>query len=153
MADHDVVVIEAPATEVVETPGTTVVTEVVEPEVIEIKPESLLTEVVETQVIEIGAPGPQGIQGLQGLQGLQGIQGEKGDPGEPGSGGGAGSFYEHDQAVSSAQWNITHGLGYEPAVTVVDSAGTVVEGDIEYLDNDSLILRFSVAFTGRAYMS
>lgn len=71
------------------------------------------------------------------------------------SGGGAGSDakYVHDQAIPSATWNITHSLGKYPSVTVVDSAGSVVEGEISYTDANSLVLTFVGGFAGKAYMN
>ena len=45
----------------------------------------------------------------------------------------------------------THGLGKRPSVTVVDSAGTAVIGEIEYLDDNTVRLTFCAAFSGTAY--
>ena len=43
--------------------------------------------------------------------------------------------YEHRQNVSSSIWKINHNLNKKPSVTVVDSAGTEVVGDVKYIDN------------------
>lgn len=59
--------------------------------------------------------------------------------------------YVHTQGVASAEWNITHNLQKFPAVTVVDSAGTVVVGEVTYLDQNSLKVTFSAEFSGKAY--
>jgi hypothetical protein len=61
--------------------------------------------------------------------------------------------YHHTQGVSSATWVITHNLGWYPNVTIVDSSGSVVEGDILYVTNTSLTITFSGAFSGNAYLS
>lgn len=61
--------------------------------------------------------------------------------------------YHHIQNVSSASWVINHNLGWKPNVTVQDSAGTTVEGEIVYTNNNSLTLNFTGAFTGNAYLS
>lgn len=67
---------------------------------------------------------------------------------------GAGDLYYHHQQVSpSAEWTITHNLGKFPSVMVVDSAGTVVEGAVEYLDGNSLKVYFASAFGGDAYLN
>ena len=50
-------------------------------------------------------------------------------------------------------WDVFHDLGYYPNVTVVDSAGSVVEGEIDYTDRNNIRLRFSEAFAGCAYLS
>lgn len=67
---------------------------------------------------------------------------------------GSGDLYFHFQQVSpSAEWTILHSLGKFPSVMVVDSAGTVVEGAVEYVDADSLKVHFASAFGGDAYLN
>ena len=61
--------------------------------------------------------------------------------------------YVHIQEVASATWSITHGLGFVPNITVVDTAGTVVEGSYNYPNSDTVVLTFVGAFSGRAYLS
>lgn len=61
--------------------------------------------------------------------------------------------YTHNQSVPSASWTITHNLGKYPAVTVVDSGGTAVEGVEVYLSANSLRIDFSSAFSGVAYLN
>lgn len=61
--------------------------------------------------------------------------------------------YVHTQNTPSTTWSITHGLGFVPNITVVDSGGTVVEGSYNYPNNDSVVLTFSSAFSGKAYLS
>ena len=61
--------------------------------------------------------------------------------------------HEHIQNVASATWVITHNLGFKPNVTIIDSAGNIVEGEIAYTNSDSLIVTFSIAFSGEAYLS
>ena len=58
------------------------------------------------------------------------------------------------QSSSSAAWTITHNLGYRPGgVSVVDSAENVVMGDIVHSSDNELVINFSSAFTGKAYIS
>lgn len=92
--------------------------------------------------IEIANAGPQGIPGPAGDQGPQG------PPGEAGYGG-----YVHAQGVPASVWTIAHDLAGYPNVTVLDSAGTVVEGDIAYPDSTTVVLTFAAAFSGTAYLS
>ena len=61
--------------------------------------------------------------------------------------------YKHVQSVASDAWEITHNLGKYPSVTVVDSAGSVVVGEVRYLNDDSLVVTFSGAFRGVAYLN
>jgi hypothetical protein len=71
----------------------------------------------------------------------------------PGPGAGSDAFYQHDQLAASTDWTVPHGLGKKPAVSVVDSGDTQVEGDVEYVDDNTLILHFSVPFSGSAYLN
>jgi hypothetical protein len=61
--------------------------------------------------------------------------------------------YVHLQNSASTTWSITHGLGFIPNITVVDSGGTVVEGSYNYPDANTVVLTFSSAFSGKAYLS
>ena len=61
--------------------------------------------------------------------------------------------YVHIQSVPSSVWNVTHGLGFTPNITVVDTAGTVVEGSYNYPNSSTVVLTFIGAFSGRAYLS
>ncbi len=61
--------------------------------------------------------------------------------------------YAHNQGTSSATWTIVHNLDFFPNVTVVDSAGTIVEGEIVYTSRNQIVLTFSAAFSGKAYLS
>jgi len=96
--------------------------------------------------------GTQGVQGRLGTQGTQGVQGTKGDPGTLQN---IATYvaYEHTQGAASASWTINHNLGFKPNVTVVDSAGNIVEGEITYTNSNSLTVSFQSAFSGYAYLS
>jgi hypothetical protein len=61
--------------------------------------------------------------------------------------------YTHTQGTSSATWVINHNLGWNPNVTVQDSAYTTVEGNVSYTNVNSLTVTFSGAFSGKAYLS
>ncbi len=68
------------------------------------------------------------------------------------AGGAAGDLsYTHTQSLASTLWTVTHNLGKRPAVTVVDSGGNEVVGDVTHLDANNLTVTFSVAFGGVAY--
>lgn len=64
-----------------------------------------------------------------------------------------GGSYIHVQNTPASTWTITHSLGFYPNVTVSDSAGTILEGQIEYPDVTTIVLTFSAAFSGKAYLS
>jgi hypothetical protein len=64
-----------------------------------------------------------------------------------------GSTYTHPQLVASDTWVIVHNLGRFPSVMIVDSAGTVVIGDIEYDSANQITLTFMAPFAGKAYLN
>lgn len=61
--------------------------------------------------------------------------------------------YIHEQAVASAVWEINHNLGRYPSITVVDSAGDVVQCDPKYIDENNVRLDFTAEFGGKAYLN
>ena len=61
--------------------------------------------------------------------------------------------YVFTQSVASATWNINHGLTFIPSITIVDSAGSVVEGDYSYPNENTVIATFVGEFAGKAYLS
>jgi len=63
------------------------------------------------------------------------------------------AFTDHTQANPSAIWTINHGLNKFPSVTVVDSAGTQVFGDVDHTDNNNLTITFINQFSGKAYLN
>lgn len=61
--------------------------------------------------------------------------------------------YIHVQAASSATWTIQHNMNKYPSVTIKDSAGSIVVGDVQYTDLNNITLTFSGAFSGEAYLN
>ena len=59
----------------------------------------------------------------------------------------------HSQGVASTLWTITHNLGGKPSVTIVDSADTVVVGEVKYNSNSEVEVNFTSAFSGFAYLT
>jgi len=64
-----------------------------------------------------------------------------------------GGNYTHNQSAASSTWTITHNLGFSPAVSVVDSGGNHVIGDVNYVSVNVLTVSFSAPFGGLAYLS
>lgn len=58
-----------------------------------------------------------------------------------------------NQVTSSSTWTITHNLERFPSVTIIDSAGGTVIGDVEYVSNNELTITFSAPFSGTAYLN
>ena len=107
----------------------------VEPKIFEV------TVVKEENIVSIAATGTQGPKGETGAKG------DKGDKGDDG-----GNFTFEEQ-VGSSTWNITHNLGYRPAVQVIDYGNNNIEGEVEHTNANSLVIRFSEAISGYAYLS
>ena len=61
--------------------------------------------------------------------------------------------FVYTQAVPSSQWNINHTLNKFASVSVVDTAGTQVYGDVTYDSYSSITLNFSSAFAGKAFLN
>jgi hypothetical protein len=92
-----------------------------------------VVEVGSTEVvIEIGTSGPQGPAGSVQASDIS---------------------YTHLQSVPSSTWTVVHNLSFYPNITVVDSSGNVVEGSYSYQGEKTIIISFSGAFSGKAYLS
>lgn len=59
----------------------------------------------------------------------------------------------HDQGAVSDHWVIDHTLGGYPSVMVVDTAKNVVIGEITYNSTTQVVVDFSAAFSGYAYLT
>jgi hypothetical protein len=57
------------------------------------------------------------------------------------------------QSSPSSTWSITHNLGGRPSVTIVDSAGTMVIGEVTYNSDTQVTVNFTAAFSGFAYLT
>ena len=63
------------------------------------------------------------------------------------------SRYVHNQPTASTNWAITHNLKMYPSVTVVDSGGTHVMGEVTYNTLNTATVAFTSPFSGKAYLS
>lgn len=81
------------------------------------------------------------------------VQGPQGPPGTPGSGGPGGSHYEHTQTVPSATWQVAHALGYRPNISVINTGGKVVYGDLQHDSNNLAVITFPSPIAGTATCS
>lgn len=106
------------------------------PITVEVIDEDIEIVVIEEVIqVEVGAFGPQGPPGPQGPQGAT-----------------TNVFYVHNQSTPSATWTIDHNLGGNPTAVVQDSAGTTCEGNFAYPSINRLVITFSAAFSGVAYV-
>ena len=59
----------------------------------------------------------------------------------------------HTQTVSSSTWSITHNLNKYPSVSVVDSSNEEVIGEVQHINPNSLTVKFSAPFSGKAFLN
>lgn len=119
-----------------------------------------------------GPPGPTGPRGTRGRDGSDGASAYQlavdngfvgteeewldslvGPEGPTGPIGPGNETYTHNQGVAATTWNIGHSLGRYPNVTIVDSGGTVVYGDVTYVDDNNVTVAFNMSFGGKAYLN
>ncbi len=66
----------------------------------------------------------------------------------------SGGQFTHTQGTPATTWTIDHNLGYEPGgVAIVDSGGTIVTGTVTYSSVNQIVVSFTSAFGGKAYIS
>lgn len=61
--------------------------------------------------------------------------------------------YKYTQIQASKTWNIKHNLKKIPSVTIVDSGGNEVIGDVKHLSENELTISFSYEFSGSAILN
>ena len=61
--------------------------------------------------------------------------------------------YLHTQSEASSEWVITHNLNKYPSVTIINSAGDEVIGDVTYNSVNQVTVTFAGAFKGTATLN
>lgn len=61
--------------------------------------------------------------------------------------------YTHTQSTPSNFWICNHNLGKKVSATITDSAGSIVEGEVIILNNNSVQIKFNNSFWGYAYFN
>jgi hypothetical protein len=100
-------------------------------------PSSVATGRYVRQIV-VSAPGPQGPGGVDGIQADEII--------------GLVS-YRHTQNTPLTTWTVNHNLNFYPNVTVFNSAGSQVEGNVSHINETSLTITFSTNVSGKAHLS
>jgi hypothetical protein len=116
----------------------------------------VVSPVVSPTTVAVASPATPGF--IEVNTGTIGPRGPQGIPGPPGPSGGSGLdiddvAYVHHQNVATNVWVIVHTLAYTPNITIVDSAGTEQVGDIRYSAQNTIVVTFSGAFSGTAYLT
>lgn len=61
--------------------------------------------------------------------------------------------FVYTQSVAASTWDVVHNLNKLPSILVIDTAGTVIQGEYEIVDSNHVILRFSAPFAGKAILN
>lgn len=61
--------------------------------------------------------------------------------------------YVYRKSIPASVWEITHNMDKFPSVTIVDSAGSVVMGEVTYESKNKLKVTFTAEFGGSAYLN
>lgn len=69
------------------------------------------------------------------------------------AGGNFDKHYKHIQSTAEKEWTILHNLNKYPNVSVIDTGGSQVYGDVKYLDENTIQLKFSYPFSGTAFLN
>ena len=59
----------------------------------------------------------------------------------------------HTQGSASSTWTVTHNLNKFPSVTIVDSNEEQIFGVVDYQSANTIVLTFSAAISGKAYLN
>jgi hypothetical protein len=75
-----------------------------------------------------------------------------GTQGPPGPQGLPGASFKHIQNSAASVWTINHNLGVKKPVACVDTLGREIEGDVVYVNDNTVTISFGVALAGEAYL-
>lgn len=60
--------------------------------------------------------------------------------------------YSYTQVVPANLWTVTHNLNKYPSVSISDSAGNEIFGDVKYTSLNDITISFTCEITGTAYL-
>jgi hypothetical protein len=61
--------------------------------------------------------------------------------------------YVYTQGTPSASWSVLHNMNKYPSVTIIDSSGNEVVGEVTYNTLNACTITFSSGFSGTAYFN
>lgn len=67
--------------------------------------------------------------------------------------GGGDKTWDYEQIIPQATWTIYHPLNKRVSVTIQDTAGSEVEGEVVENDGVKVIIKFNFPFSGFAYLN
>ena len=63
------------------------------------------------------------------------------------------NLFTYTQSIPSTTWLITHNLNTFPSVTLVNSLNKKILADLEYINQNTVLVTFSEAMIGKAYLT
>jgi hypothetical protein len=100
----------------------------------------------ETTVLVVDSDGKITKNTVAGPKGDQGDPGPKGDQGDQGPAGNTNFIaYEFNEPLST--WVLEHNLNTYPTVTLTDSNGAVISGNVVYTDSNTITVTFVASKT------
>jgi hypothetical protein len=64
-----------------------------------------------------------------------------------------GATYTQTITTASTTWDVIHNLGKRPSVTTVNNNGTEVFGELQYISDNQVQIKFTSALTGAVYLN
>lgn len=61
--------------------------------------------------------------------------------------------YIHNQITAASTWIVTHNLNKYPSISIVDTGGNIVIGEVLYDSLNQVTLTFTAEFSGKAYFN
>lgn len=96
-----------------------------------------MASIITRKGLKVVTPDPTGVAGLAINDNFKTL----GDNTQP---------FTHTQAVAALTWNINHLLGRKPHVEILDTMGNVVEGSVQHVDVNNIVITFDIATAGSA---
>lgn len=61
--------------------------------------------------------------------------------------------FVYEQPVGSLKWIVNHNLGKKPSVRLEDLAGSDLMAEVDYIDNNTLEIKFAIPVAGTAFLN
>jgi hypothetical protein len=61
--------------------------------------------------------------------------------------------YTHTQNLAATVWIVNHNMGRNPSITTVDTLGRPIFGEVQYVTTNQILVTFSTALSGTAYLN
>lgn len=114
-------------------------------------PGETVSEVVEITNTSAFAVADIDTQVVETSGGIYAVEVGYSQPGGSSGGSGGAGYYAEQFQVANTTFTVNHNLGQFPAVTFVDSAGQPIQGDVDYVNANTVTITFTAAESGWVY--